>query len=175
FQVNASGQANDAGGRNGSRWYEIQNLGTTPSLRQSGTLFDSAATNPSSFWIPSCNMSGQGHMALGSSAAGNARHAEAVAAGRLSGDTLGTIQPPTPVVTPSPAYNAETGVAVQRWGDFSYVSIDPTDNMTMWSVQEYCNATNSWAVRVTKLNAPAPATPASCNPSSVSQGFTFNV
>jgi hypothetical protein len=38
FEVNASGNASSSGNRNGSRWYQIDNLGTTPSLTQSGTL-----------------------------------------------------------------------------------------------------------------------------------------
>jgi hypothetical protein len=61
IEVNAAGVASTTGNRNGSRWYEIQNLAGTPSLRQSGTLFDPAATNPDNYWIPSIAMTGQGH------------------------------------------------------------------------------------------------------------------
>ena len=42
--------------------------------------------------------------------------------------------------------------------------------MTMWTVQEFSNATNSWAVRVVKLIAPPPATPAVANPASIAAG-----
>jgi hypothetical protein len=42
--------------------------------------------------------------------------------------------------------------------------------MTMWTVQEYCNATNSWAVRVVRLKAPPPVTPSSVVPNSLSRG-----
>src|SRR5262249_20717525 len=44
FEVNASGVGTTGGGRDGARWYEIANLSTTPSLNQSGTLFDSSAS-----------------------------------------------------------------------------------------------------------------------------------
>jgi len=70
IQVNSSGVASSTGGRNGSRWYEISNLTGTPSLVQSGTLFDPASANPRGFWIPSVAASGQGHMALGCGYAG---------------------------------------------------------------------------------------------------------
>jgi hypothetical protein len=52
------------------------------------------------------------------------------------------------------------------------VTIDPNDDQTMWTFQEYCNANNSWAVRATKLLAPPPCTPTGCSPSSLAQGAT---
>src|SRR6185436_13361325 len=58
IQVDATGAASTSGGRNGSRWYELQNLHTTPSLVQSGTVFDSAASNPKYYWIPTIMVSG---------------------------------------------------------------------------------------------------------------------
>ncbi len=42
--------------------------------------------------------------------------------------------------------------------------------MTMWTVQEFCDNTNSYGVRVAQLLAPPPATPASANPPSVAFG-----
>src|SRR5437870_7053862 len=60
----------------------------------------------------------------------------------------------------------------RRWGDFSYTSLDPSDDMTMWTIQEFCNAANTYAVQVVKLLAPAPATPSSCSPSSVTNGVS---
>ena len=74
----------DSGDRDGARWYEIDVTGGSPSVVQSGTLFDAAASNPRSYWIPSIMVSGQGHAAVGASAAGAAEHANAVTAGRLA-------------------------------------------------------------------------------------------
>jgi len=167
YNVDTSGLPSGTCRCNGSRWYEIQDLTTTPSLRQSGILYDSTSTNRS-FWIPSCAMSGQGHMALGCTAASTTERAEIAAAGRLSGDTLGATQAPTTVQTSTTNYNAQS-TNPQRWGDFSFTCVDPTDNMTLWTVQEYCNATNSWGVRVIQLKAPPPATPASSS-NNVCQG-----
>ena len=42
--------------------------------------------------------------------------------------------------------------------------------MTMWTIQEFCDSTNSYGVRAVKLSAPPPATPASCSPSTISIG-----
>ena len=92
IEVNSSGIGSTSGNRTACRWYEITNLSTTPTLNQSGTLFDPAVSNPQFFWIPSVAMSGQGHMSLSSSRAGVGEYAEIVIAGRLSSDPLGTTQ-----------------------------------------------------------------------------------
>ncbi|HWB20355.1 MAG TPA: GC-type dockerin domain-anchored protein, partial [Phycisphaerales bacterium] len=169
IEVNSSGVANSSGNRDGVRWYEIGNLATAPSLVQSGTLFDSAASNPLNYWIPSTMVSGQGHMAIGCSVAGATKRCEVAVAGRLSSDALGTTQAATIAQSSSTNYNAGGGNP-QRWGDYSSTFVDPQDDMTMWTFQEYCNATNSWAVHVRKLIAPPPASPTSTSPSSMTQG-----
>src|SRR5204862_406465 len=56
------------------------------------------------------------------------------------------------------------------WGDYSYTSLDPLDDMTMWTIQEFCSSSNKWGVRVVKLIAPPPATPSSASPPSVAAG-----
>ena len=174
IEVNTSGVGALGGGRNGSRWYQISNLSSTPVLTQSGTLFDSSPVNPLGFWIPSVAMSGQGHMALGSSRAGTANFAEIAVTGRLSDDALGTLQAPTLAQTSAFTYNL-ANEAVQRWGDYSQVAVDPVDDMTLWTFQEYCSATNVYGIRVLQLLAPPPATPAGTSPSSLAQGATGTV
>src|SRR5437764_14963217 len=99
--------------------------------------------------------SGQGHTALGFSTAGTSEYANAATVGRLSGDALGTTGTPELYTNSSTAHNAP----YSRWGDYSMTSLDPLDDMTMWTVQEFCDATNSYGVRVVKLLAPPPATP----------------
>ena len=48
--------------------------------------------------------------------------------------------------------------------------MDPNDNQTFWTFQEYANAHNSWGVRVIQLKAPPPATPSVASPSTVDSG-----
>ncbi len=169
--VDAAGVGTDAGDRDGSRWYEIDVSGASPSLVQSGTLFDPAATNPRFYWIPSIMVSGQGHAAIGASAAGAADHVNAVTAGRLADDPAGTLETPSLYTASATAYNppADPGPA-RRWGDYSYTSLDPNDDMTMWTIQEYCDSADSWGVRAVQLLAPPPATPASADPPAIASG-----
>lgn len=169
IEVTSGGVGSSSGGRNGSRWYEIIDVNSTPTLRQSGTLYSTATTNPLGYWMPSVAMSGQGHMALGSSYAGLADFAGIAVAGRTANDVLGTTQAATLTQVSTSAYNAESGES-QRWGDYSQTVVDPTDDMTMWTFQEYTNALDSWGLRAIQLLAPPPALPASATPSSINIG-----
>ncbi|HNJ43053.1 MAG TPA: hypothetical protein PKZ53_21400, partial [Acidobacteriota bacterium] len=158
IRVNASGVANTgASARHAVRWYEFQNLGTTPILVQSGTQFDNTVTNPRHHFIPSIMVSGQGHAAMGCSTSGSTQFAGAFTNGRLVTDMpLGTLQAGVVYQAGAANYNPADGSSPHRWGDYSYTCLDPCDDMTMWTIQEFANATNSYGVRAVKLLAPAP-------------------
>jgi FlgD Ig-like domain len=156
--------------RVGARWYQINvPVGSgDPSIVQAGTVFTASATNDSTsknFFIPSINVSGQGHAAMGFSTAGELDNANMGSVGRLASDPLGTMQTPVSITNNTNTYNptSDPGGATagrpRRWGDYSITSVDPLDDMSMWTVQEFCDANNSYGVRVAKLVAPPPATP----------------
>jgi hypothetical protein len=139
--VNSSGVASSPT-RTAVRWYELTGTltGQTPSIVQSGTIFDGAASNPRFFFIPSVMVSGQGHAAFGFSTSGASEHPNAATVGRLVGDALGTVGT-TQLYTSGTSTYAPQASTIQRWGDYSYTSLDPVDDMTMWTVQEFSNAT----------------------------------
>src|SRR5579862_3877054 len=58
LSVDTSGNGTPGGTRDGSRWYEIVNLTTTPTVRQSGTLFDPTLSNARNFYFPTCTVNG---------------------------------------------------------------------------------------------------------------------
>lgn len=167
IQVNTSGVYNATGGRDGSRWYQIDVSTATPTLTQSGTIFDPAASNPVNYFIPSVSISGQGHAAFSLSSAGTAAFPNASTVGRLATDALGTTGIIVNTTSSSTTYNLQTGT--ERWGDYSLVTLDPIDDQTLWMINEYCDASSSWASRVTKLIAPPPATPALCTPNIIAK------
>jgi len=169
--VTAAGVASNSNSarRDGVRWYELNGIrstdnGGTPVVVQSGTLFDNAATLAASrqYFIPTVMVSGQGHAAFGYSTAGTPNRADAGTIGRLSGDVLGTLGAPVLLTASASAYNppGDPGPP-RRWGDYSFVSLDPLDDMTMWTIEQFCDASNSYGCRVARLKAPPPATPAS--------------
>src|SRR6266536_2626859 len=91
-------------------------------------------------------------------------------AGRLRTDPLGTLQAATLAVVSSFGYNVSESTSVHRWGDFSQTVVDPADDMTMWTFQEYTSSTSTWGVRALQLKAPLPATPISVFPSPILEG-----
>ena len=180
IRVGTTGVASTTGtSREAVRWYELNGIRSTdnggvPVVVQSGTIFDNAATLAASrqFSIPSVIVSGQGHAALGFTTTGSPFRIDAATNGRLIGDALGTTQAVALYTSSSTAYNPPGdpgGAGGRRWGDYSFTSLDPLDDMTIWTIQEYCNGTNTYGARVAKLLAPPPATP-----TSVVTGETLN-
>lgn len=160
--VDAAGIANSSGTalRNAVRWYELNVASNAVSLKQSGTWYDNTATGANGYWMGSIAGNGQGHALAGASIAGPNKTPNAIIAGRYSSQAQGQLANTVPVTAAVATYNAET-TDKQRWGDYSQTVVDPSDNMTMWTFQEYANAANSWAERAVQTKSPPPATPLS--------------
>jgi hypothetical protein len=181
--VDNNGTRNSSATRMGVRWYELDGMATgqTPSLVQSGTVFESSPSNSTTnryYWMGTVMVSGQGHAAMGFSVSGVNERINAATVGRLKKDPLGTMRTPLLYTASSTAYNPPGdpgGGAGRRWGDYSYTCVDPDDDMTMWTIQEFCNASNSYGCQIVKLLAPPPAIPSNCSPASIVAGTTTNV
>ena len=174
FEVDSFGEADVNGNRNGVRWYELTALTGTPLQVQSGTVWDPTGANPASYWISAIMPNGQGHVALGMSTAGALRRVNAVITGRMAGDAIGTMTAPG-IYTPNTAfsYNLEGAPATsQAWNRTSSTSLDPTDDMTLWTLQQFVDATDSWGLQLVRIQAPPPATIASILPSALVAGLT---
>jgi hypothetical protein len=165
--VTNTGTAAGTRTRNGSRWYELTGIASpgTPALVQSGTVFEPSATNSTdqpNYWMPTVMVSGQGHVVLGGSRAGTNAGADAFYTGRLSGDGAGAMNTPAQYTFTSDQYNPAGdpgGTGGRRWGDYSFTSLDPIDDQTLWTIQQFCDASNSYGVSIVKLLAPPPAAP----------------
>ena len=175
--VNNTGSPTGTDTRMGIRWYEISVApGQGPALVQVGTLFEASASNTSdrrNYWMGSVMVSGQGHALMGFSVAGANEYANAGYAVRLAGDAAGTLRAPVLYTASTSGYNPPSnpgGANGRRWGDYSYTSVDPDDDMTMWTIQEWCHTANSYAVQVVKVLAPPPATPSAASPATVIAG-----
>jgi hypothetical protein len=171
---------NAAGGsalvdRTGVEWLDTVISGPTLSLNQSGRIFDPAATNPMFYYYPSLAVTGQGNMRIAFSGSSATTFVGSFSAGRQASDPPGSTTAPVVVKAGERSYNL-TGSNRKRWGDYSFTSIDPNDDMTVWTVQEYAYtgnpanfSGNSWGTWIKTLDAPPPATPASAS-ASVAQG-----
>ena len=162
IRMDAAGNGSGSGNRDGARWYQIGTLDSSPSLIQSGSVFDTTPSNPTFYWMPSIAQNGQGHASINMSQAGTGQFAQIASSGRLFGDTAGTTEAPFITQGSTSSYNVGTD-SPRRWGDYSQTVVDPSDNMTFWTFQEYANSNNSWGVRVIQLQAPPPATPSAAD------------
>jgi hypothetical protein len=166
--VDLTGNSNGgARTRDAVRWYDIDVSGLT--LHQSGTVFDGTASGFLHYWMGTIMPSGQGHVALGLNRANNSTVVQAGSVGRLSGDVVGTMrgfslfQNSTTDSYDDASFNPNP---TNRWGDYSYTSLDPCDDMTLWTTQEYVansSFNTGWGVAAEKLFAPPPATPVSAS------------
>jgi len=171
-----AGVAGGTADRDSVFWWEIQGIptGSTPSVRQAGVICDTALVNPTFYSYGTIAPSGQGHAAAGFTIAGNNTHISGGTAGRLSADTLGALQsidiygPGTAAY--NPAWDSGSSRGYRRWGDFSFTSLDPCNDMTLWTIQEYVPVADQYGTRFAELKGPPPATPASANPPSVAAG-----
>lgn len=126
----------------GIRWYEVRNPNGTPMLYQQGTY----APDSSYRWLGSIAQDQVGNMALGFSISSSSTHPGIAYTGRLATDALGTMtQGENTLVT-----GAGSQTTVDRWGDYSMMSVDPVDDCTFWFTSEYIPSVGdfNWRTRV---------------------------
>ncbi len=138
-----------AGSGVGVRWYEIRSPGTTPTIFQQGTY----APDSNFRWMGSMAMDQNGNMALGFSLSGSSLHPGIHYTGRLVGDPLGQMtQGEGTIIDGAGSQTAN----LNRWGDYSMMGIDPSDDCTFWYTNEYIpsNGTFNWKTRIGSFKFP---------------------
>ena len=131
------------------RWYEIRNLSTAPTIYEQGTY----APTSENRWMGSIAMDQSGDIALGYSVSSGSTYPSIRYAGRLASDNLGTLpQGEATIITGSGSQTSH----YNRWGDYSMMAVDPTDDCTFWYTQEYYTATSDrgWQTRIASFTMP---------------------
>lgn len=130
-----------AGGNMGVRWYEVRSPNGTPAIYQQGTF----APDTDNRWMGSIAMDQSGNIGVGYSVASSATYPSIRYTGWEVGNALGTLQAETSLVAGG---GSQTGY--NRWGDYSAMRIDPSDDCTFWYTQEYQATTQSadWNTRI---------------------------
>ena len=133
-----------AGNSGGVRWYEIHNPETSPTVFQSGTF----APDSQYRWMPAIAMDSNQDIAVGYSRSGSAagQFPSIVYAGRVPSDPAGTLE--SEVVLKAGAGSQSSGF--NRWGDYSSLTVDPTDDCTFWFTEEYekSNGGFNWSTAI---------------------------
>jgi hypothetical protein len=143
-----------SGNQGAVRWYEIRGLSATPTIYQQGTYSPSSDSR----WMGSIAMDQAGDVALGYSVSSSTISPSIRYTGRLAGDPLGTL--PQGEATLIAGSGSQTS-RFNRWGDYSMMAVDPTDDCTFWYTQEYYAMTSiaGWQTRVGSFKFPNCAPP----------------
>jgi len=137
-----------AGSATGLRWYEIRGPNaTTPVIFQQGTF---APADGKFRWMPSIAMDKLGDIALGFSVSGTSLDPSIRYTGRVPTDAKGTMEAEKTIVTGTGVQSATN----HRWGDYSSMALDPSNDCTFWYTQEYIKTGGSfsWSTRLASFH-----------------------
>ena len=140
-----------AGSSVGVRWYELRNVTSTtsdPVVYQQGTY----APDSSYRWMGSAAMDGNGDIGLGYSVSSSTMHPAIRYTAHAVSDPLGVMgQGEGSIVEGGGSQTKYLGIqALSRWGDYSSLSVDPSDDCTFWYTNEYLasNGAFNWQTRI---------------------------
>jgi len=139
----------------GARWYEIRRTGGTYSIYQQGTYAPGDGVHR---WMGSVAMDKKGNMALGYSVVNGVDVFPGIRyTGRLAGDPLGQMTLGEGTIIDGTGVQRTTN---SRWGDYTDITVDPTDDCTFWYVNEYYtlagqqSSTAGWQTRIGTFKLP---------------------
>jgi hypothetical protein len=137
-----------AGTSVGVRWYELRNLSGTPAVYQQGTY----APDSSYRWMGSIAMDKAGDIALGYSKSSSSMFPSIAYTGRVPTDALGTMEAENTITTGGGSQQPN----LNRWGDYSAMTVDPVDDCTFWYTNEYLKSsgTFNWSTRIASFKFP---------------------
>jgi hypothetical protein len=130
------------------RWYEVQSPGSNPYVFQQSTF----APDSNNRWMASIAMDQMGDVALGYSVSSAAMYPAIRYTARLQSDPLNTLETETSIIE-----GTGSEVGSNRWGDYSAMSIDPSDDCTFWYTSEYFPVSGdyNWHTRIASFVFPS--------------------
>src|SRR5437773_1180572 len=139
----------------GARWYEIRrDENGDYSIYQQGTYDPGDGVHR---WMGSIAMDKKGNMALGYSVVNGTTVFPGIRyTGRLAGDPLGQMTLGEGTIINGSGVQTNTN---SRWGDYTDMTVDPTDDCTFWYVNEYYQTTEpppdrKWQTRIASFKLP---------------------
>ncbi len=143
----------------GIRWWELRDPNGSPVIFQQGT-YAPGLTDGIHRWMGSIAMNSLGDIALGYSASNDPNPSvfpSVFYTARHNGD------PPGQMTLGEGSIKDGTGsqTGSPRWGDYTALIIDPTDDTTFWYINEYVPMTSSigWRLRIGAFNLGGGPTP----------------
>ncbi|MBL8897317.1 MAG: hypothetical protein JNM84_06805 [Planctomycetes bacterium] len=138
-------QTIDVGGRAAVRWYEIDVAARA--LLQYGTLEDPLWN----YYHGSIAANANGALVVGCSGSHASSYVSAFVTGRVASDPPGSMAAPILYRSGRASYERLDGNGTNRFGDYSLTGVDPVDDETFWTIQEYVPARDDWGTSIAEV------------------------
>lgn len=144
--VTQSVQDSSASNQTGVRWYQLANTGNGWQVSQQGTF----GPNDGDYrWMGSVAQDKVGDIGIGYSVSSPSMYPNLAYTGRTPSQPANLLEPETLL-----NIGAGSQTSVDRWGDYSSMSIDPSDGCTFWYANELLKSTGSytnWGTYITSF------------------------
>ena len=124
------------------RWYELFDPAGSVTLNQQGLY----APDSTYRWMGSMAEDQSGDIAIGYSASSSTIHPAIRFTGRVSSDASGTLEGEASILEGAGSQLP----TLSRWGDYTALQVDPTDDCTFWYTNQYEPASGrfNWATNI---------------------------
>jgi len=157
----------DGKGRAGVRWYELRKTDALWTIRQQSTY----TPDTNSRWMASILLNGENKIGLGYSISSLGEYPGIRFCGQSSTSYLAGNS--TLDIAESTIWAGNYSQdSTNRWGDYTSLAIDPTDDKTFWYTNEYIMNDNKRATRIASF---AFESPVSVNPAESNENSLFRV
>jgi hypothetical protein len=125
------------------RWYELYDPAGSVTLNQQGTF----APDSTYRWMASIAEDQNADIGLGYSASSSSINPAIRFTGRVPSDSLGTMETEASLLVGT---GSQSGNNLSRWGDYTAMQVDPSDDCTFWYVDQYEKTTGSfnWSTNI---------------------------
>ncbi len=146
---NAEDQTGTNVDRAGVQWFKlrINSAGEPLTCDRHGRIYDDPPTNAFYYYFPSLMVNCAGDVLLGFSGSSVTNYIGAYYSWCAAACST--------AVRPRLLKGGKDYYSVGRWGDYSYTTLDPTDSLTFWTVQQYAEEYliewGTWIAKITRV------------------------
>jgi hypothetical protein len=131
----------------GIRWYELRRTGSSWSVRQTGTYAPDALSR----WMGSIMLNGDGAIGMAYSVSSSTVYPGLRYSGQSAtayAAATGILDQPEEIIV----NGTVSQTATNRWGDYSALQIDPTDDATFWFTSQYGGNSSNRLTRIASFS-----------------------
>jgi hypothetical protein len=152
---------NSANSRTEAAWYQVNPAAARTSPPYGTPVQQGRVADGSRFYYyPSIAVNAGGDVAMGFSGSSPGEYVGGFFTARAASDNAGMMQAVVPLKEGEASYYKILRGTDNRWGDYSATVVDPSDDTSFWTLQEYAKAPSStWATWWGLIGAPSPGLP----------------